>query len=248
MKIHTGTLCLCMLFSGTFASFAMAQNQLSLGELKPGQLVLNLSITEQQNVDQDTLNASLQFIAQGRKKIELQNEVNAAMQAAVNKVKANPAVEFNTTYYQVQIVQTGRPAKTDIANPVYRASQAMNLHSTDSAALLELIGLLQEDGLLLNGLYYTLSETAHEKVAGELLESALMKLQHRAQDAAAVLGKKQAELVEVSMDGTPNFMQGRQKFSMAAMASSDAEFVAPVAEPGETMISVSVSARAVLSP
>src|SRR5688500_14022935 len=49
-------------------SAAHAQNQFSLGELQPGQLVLNLSATEQQDVAQDTLNASLMFSTQGRDK------------------------------------------------------------------------------------------------------------------------------------------------------------------------------------
>jgi len=248
MKSKTGIHFFCFLLAACAGSIALAQNQLNLGELQPGQLALNLNITEQQRVDQDTLNASVQFVTQGRNKNELQKEVNSAMQAAVNKVRAITEVEFNTTYYQVQIVQTGRSSKTDIANPVYRAQQGMQLKSTDSATLLELVGVLQQEGLTLDGLYYTLSESAHEKIAGSLLKAALLKLQNRAQDAAEVLGKKQADLIEVSMDGSPNFMESRQKFAMASMANTDMAFVAPVAEPGDTLVSVSVSARAVLSP
>jgi predicted secreted protein len=228
----------------------LAQNQLNLGQLDAGQLVLNLSLTEQAQVDQDTLNASLQYVTQGRDRRALQEEVNRVMQAALEQVRKVTAVEAETTSYHVQIVQSGRPTRADIANPVFRAQQGLQLTSVDSAALLELLGSLQADGLTLNGLYYSLSAAAHERVAAELLHTALTKLQSRAADAASVLGKGSAALVEVSMDGTPNFMEARM-YAMpvrAMAADSAADYAPPTAEPGQTTVSVSVSARAVLSP
>ncbi len=51
-----------------------AQNQLNLGQLQAGQLALNLNLTEQAQVDQDTLNAALQFVAQGRDRRALQRK------------------------------------------------------------------------------------------------------------------------------------------------------------------------------
>jgi predicted secreted protein len=244
---------LSMLLFGLISSLcltspALAQNQLSLGELQSGQLALNLSLTEQQRVEQDTLNVSLQYIAQGRDRTELQNEVNKIMSEALELVRAVSSLEYSTTHYHVQIVQTDRPTRTDINNPVFRAQQGLNITSKDSAALLELAGELQARGLTLDGLYYTLSDAAHEQVAAELTKAALQKLQNRAQGAAEALGKQSAELVEVSMDGTPNFMDVRQKFAMETFSSPAMDYAPPVAEPGETVISITVSARAVLSP
>lgn len=248
MQRTLSTLLFGLLSSLCLTSPVLAQNQLSLGELQSGQLALNLSLTEQQRVEQDTLNVSLQYVAQGRDRTELQNEMNTKMSEALELVKAVPALEYSTTHYHVQIVPTDRPTRTDINNPVFRAQQGLNITSTDSAALLELAGLLQATGLTLDSLYYTLSDVAHEQIAGELLNAALHKLQNRAQGAAEALGKQTAELVEVSMDGTPNFMEVRQKFAMEAFSSPAMDYAPPVAEPGETVISVTVSARAVLSP
>jgi len=226
-----------------------AQNQLNLGQLQAGQLALNLNLTEQAQADQDTLNAALQFVAQGRDRRALQEEVNRAMAAALELIRKNPDINSSTSYYHVQLVQTGRPTRTDIDNPVYRAQQGVQLESKDSAALLELLGTLQAEGLTLSGLHYSLSDAEYERIAGELLQSALSKLQSRAQDAAAALGKSKAELVEVSMDGSPNFMAPQYRMASLAMSSElGVDYAAPVAEPGETNISVSVSARAVLSP
>jgi len=231
------------------APVLQAQNQLNLGELQTGQLVLNLSVTEQQQVEQDTLNAYLVFMVQGRNKTALQDEVNAAMQKALALLRDYPSINSSTSYYQVYVVQNARPTRTDVTDPVIRAQQGVNLVSTDSATVLELTGQLQAAGFVLNSLHYSLSADAHERIAGELLAVALTKLQVRADGAAITLGKKRADLVEVSMDGSPNFMQMRQRGGMESFAmAADAGFNAPVAEPGETTISVSVSARAVLSP
>jgi len=248
MKFHQ-LFCLTLLLPALLASSAQAQNQLNLGQLQAGEIALNLSLSEQAQVDQDTLNASLQYLAQGRDRRALQDEVNGAMQTALERIRAVAGIEFNTSHYQVQIVQAGRPTRSDIENPVYRAQQGLQLESRDSAALLALLGELQAEGLTLNGLYYSLSASEHERVAGELLQAALVKLQSRAQDAATTLGKDKAALVEVSMDGSPNFMGAQFRMAPMAMSAEAAmDYAAPVAEPGQTTITVSVSARAVLSP
>lgn len=247
--MKTRMLILATAVSALLSAPLHAQNQLNLGQLETGQLVLNLSLTEQAQVDQDTLNVSLQYVAQGRDRRALQDEVNRAMQAALEEVRKVAGIEVQTSHYHVQIVQSGRPSRADTENPVFRAQQGLQLKSSDSAALLELLGALQAGGLTVDGMYYSLSPAAHERVAAELLHAALTKLQSRAEDAAEVLGKGGAALVEVSMDGSPNFMEARMRMPMMAMAADSAvDFAAPVAEPGQSTVTVNVSARAVLSP
>ena len=55
------------------SSSGFSQSSFDLTELESGQLLLNLSATEQVSVEQDTLNASLAYSVQGREKISLQN-------------------------------------------------------------------------------------------------------------------------------------------------------------------------------
>jgi predicted secreted protein len=224
-----------------------AQNQLSLGELQPGQLALNLSASEQLDVAQDTLNATLEFATQGRDKVELQDQVNKAMQQALALLKGTEGINFQTTTYQVYIVQN-EPGRFNVNNPVWRAQQSVQLDSLDSAALLDIVGQLQGMGLTVGNLYYSLSTEQYEKVAAELTGKVLQTLQARAEAAASALNKNKADLVEVSLDGNSNVpMFRRGAYDMAAMAG--AESVAPpVADPGETQVSVTVSARAILSP
>lgn len=235
-----------LLLAALAAPAALAQNEFALGSREPGQLLLNLSATEQRDVPQDTLNASLQYAAQGRNRAELQDEVNGAMRRALDILEASSSVEFFTTQYQVYVVDAGRPSRTDVENPVWRAQQEVALTSLDSDALLEAMGQLQAAGLVVTSQYYSLSNARYEEVAAELMQDALAKLQSRANEAASGLGKGRAELIEVSLDGSPNFAFRGER---AVMMSMDAAAMAPpVAVPGETQVSMTVSARAILSP
>src|SRR5690606_7225728 len=112
-------------------------------------------------------------------------------------------------------------------------------------ALLALVGELQANGLVVTSLYYSLSAERYEEVADGLMNAALVKLQNRADQAAQGLGKGSAQLVEVSLDGSPNFAFRERQVAYAMAA--DAAVAPPVAEPGQTQVSLTVSARAVLS-
>ena len=223
---------------------AQAQNQFNLDTLEAGQLVLNLNTTDQREVDQDTLNATLDFVVQGRDRSKLQDELNTAMARAMGIVRADAAVESNTSRYQAYIVESENPDRTTVNNPIWRVQQAVELTSTDSAALLELAGELQEMGLTMSGLYYSLSTQRYEEIAAELTAEALGTLQQRAEAAARALGKRNASLVEVSLSDAPNFMPLGRNYAMAA----EMAMAAPVADPGKTQITVTLSARAVLTP
>lgn len=223
-----------------------AQNQLSLGELQAGQLVLNLSATEQQEVAQDTLNATVDFAVQGRDQVVLQNQVNVALKKALDTAKAVDGVQVQTGYYQVYQVQN-EPGIFSADNPVWRAQQSLQLHSTDSAGLLALLADLQSAGLTVSNLYYSLSPARYEQVSAELTTQVLQTLQQRAENAGSALGKKTAALVEVSLDGNANVPVTREVYAMAARAM-DMKVETPSAEPGETTVSVTVAARAILSP
>lgn len=244
-----------LFFLGTFFSLslslvspgsALAQNQLSLGELQPGQLALNLSASEQQDVAQDTLNAVLEFASQGRDKVELQDLVNKSMQQALDLLKTTEGINYQTTTYQVYIIQN-EPGRFNVNNPVWRAQQSVQLDSLDSAKLLDIIGQLQAMGLTVSNLYYSLSNEQYEKVVAELTGKVLQTLQARADAAADALNKSKADLVEVSLDGNSNFIAYRRgAYDMAV--SAEASVAPPVADPGETQVTVNVSARAILSP
>ena len=232
---------LSLLVVMTCSSPLLAQNQFNLNELQAGQLVLNLSATEQLSVDQDTLNVYIQYSAQGRNTSALQNEVNEAMREALKILEATDNIEYSTQQYHVYNMQ-GRNNQ----NPTWRAQQSIQMSSINAEALLVVTARLQQLGLTVNSMNYSLSSEKYEEVSDSLMNAALQKLQARANEAASTLNKATAALVEVSLNGGNNQLF---RGAMASMAMDSMESMAvPVAEPGTTQVSLTVSARALLSP
>jgi len=232
---------LSLLMVMTCSSPLLAQNQFNLNELQTGQLVLNLSATEQLSVDQDTLNVYMQYSAQGRNTSALQNEVNEAMREALKILEATDNIEYSTQQYHVYNMQ-GRNNQ----NPTWRAQQSIQMSSINAEALLVVTARLQQLGLTVNSMNYSLSSEKYEEVSDSLMNAALQKLQARANEAASTLNKATAALVEVSLNGGNNQLF---RGAMASMAMDSMESMAvPVAEPGTTQVSLTVSARALLSP
>ena len=228
------------------SGMAAAQNNYDLSVLNPGEIMLNLDASEQIEVQQDTLHASLYYAAQGRDRVALQNEVNRKMTEAL-ELLADGEVEYATQQYHVYQVQAARPTRGDIENPVWRAQQNVSLTSKDSAALLELAAKLQAMGLTMGSLNYSLSPQRYEEVSDSLMEAALTKLRNRANTTAAALGKGSSELVEVTLNASNNYF-ARNMTTMAMSGEAAMDMAIPVAEPDMTTVMVSVSARAILLP
>ena len=238
---------LLLLLAASAAGPALAQNNFDLDDLEDGQLVLNLNASEQVEVDQDTLNASLQFMVQGRDSVDIQSQVNAAMQQAVALLEESEGVEYSISRYSVYPVQVGRPTRNDIDNPVWRAQQSVQLTGTDSTALLARAGELQKAGFTMGNLYYSLSTARYEELSDSLLVAVLAKLQGKADLAADALGKSSAEIIELSINGSQPFFAARAMPMQMAMDSAES-FSMPVAEPGKSQVSLNVSARVLVSP
>ncbi|MFN3164362.1 MAG: SIMPL domain-containing protein, partial [Pseudohongiellaceae bacterium] len=135
----------------------------------------------------------------------------------------------------------------DIDNPLWQGRQGVQLSSQDSASLLALVGELQELGLTMSGLHYSLSPRRQEEVADSLMETALDKLRNRAAATADAMGKRDVEIVEITMNSSGGGGYYRSMSTAMAMESS-MDVATPVAEPGMTTVSFNVSARAILLP
>lgn len=223
-----------------------AQNQFDLNQLAPGQLVLNLNSNAENSVPQDTLNVMISYVAQGRNPTELQDEVNAAIREARDLLQKTDNIDFTIQGYRVYTIQPERGTRNDVDNPVWRAQQNIQLHSMNSEALLVVMARLQQLGLTVDNMYYSLSDDRHKAESDALLKATLENLQAQAESVAAALGKSKAELVEVNVNVGQNF--GRN-MSVAARDAGffRAEMAVPVAEPGETQVNVNISARVLVS-
>jgi predicted secreted protein len=227
---------------------ALAETNDPVFLLEQNESLLHISATEQRQVDQDLLIASLRIEVESADNKKVQNDVNTAMTKALEMAKKYPDVKAITRGYNVYQYDKNAGKKDRPALVVWKGQQSVELKSKNAEKLLELAGKIQEAGFVMGGLNYTLSPEVAAQVQDEMLEAALEKLQNRAQRAAKSLGKSKAELKEINTEGGGYMPQ--PVYARAEMMSMDAgaKMAAPVASPGETTLSMTVNARAILKP
>jgi len=224
-----------------------------------GYTVLALSATETQTMAQDLLIASLRIEAEGETPETVQAKVNAAMQKAVDSAKKEADVKTTTggyyvykhepnPYPPVPVDKDGKPVPVQWPVPVWKASQTIDLRSKNAARLLDLAGQIQGMGFVMNNLSYTLSPEKAEEARDLLMVNALKKLRERAGLAAKTLGKGGYDLVDVTVDGGGVAYPMHKAMMMRGDMAMAEAMPAPVAEAGETDVSLTVSARALLKP
>ncbi|MCB1721830.1 MAG: SIMPL domain-containing protein [Rhodospirillales bacterium] len=213
-------------------------------DIPDGHLMMNFSATERRDVEQDLLVTTLSYSATNRDVSTLQNEVNSTMKKVLERVKREKKIEAQTGAYQVY--ETSDPRTKE---RLWRGSQNITLKSRNADDLLALSGDLQDMKLATHGLSYTLDPETAASVKDSLMEAALIKLQQRADRAAKALGKSSASLREVTVVNEDASYSNPQMYERSMVAEDDAmDMAAPVAQAGETTISLSVNATAVLKP
>lgn len=230
---------------------ASAQDYQTILGIPEGQTLISLSASEEVEVQQDLLIANLEVNMQDDDPEALQDDINKAMEKAVALAKKYPSVKVATRqYYVYPYDYDPNPRPVDGSAPQqtkrsWRGSQGLELKGAQANELLELTGELQSMGLVMNGLNYTLSPALLEQTQESLLEAALTKLKAKAERAAKALGKTSADLLEVNIDMGGGYSPQPMMRTMA-MDSGAAKMSAPVAEPGQSTVNLTVSARAML--
>jgi len=183
--------------------------------------VLHLSQTAETDVVRDLLRIDLRVEETGTDPLAVQTDINRRMTAALDRAHQVQGVQVETGSYSVgeERPQNG-PSR-------WRGTQSLILRSKAADAALKLAGALQSDGLLMSSMVY------------EASPEALAALDRRAASIAdrmhlAVLRYRDLHVGNAATEGRPI-----PRFAAAAMA-------APVAEPGEATIRLTVEAELVL--
>ena len=233
--------------------FGSAGAQDGLNLPPEGQTIINFSATETRTVPQDLLIASLRIEVQDETPAAIQKKINEAMTKARAITKKESELKVSTGGYMVH--KYDEPIEVDSRNgkqeykSVWRGSQTIDIQSKNKEKVLDVTGKLQELGFATNNLQYTLANDTVEKVREELLVEALKKLQSKAKVVATTLGKANVELVDVNVDiGGPIVPMYKGMMARAEMAMDAGAMPPPVAEAGETDVSLTVSARALIKP
>lgn len=233
--LTTPVLALCV------AIFTLPVSAQDINLLPEGQTLITLSVTERVSVEQDTLIATLRIERQNRNAQTLQREINAAMEEVLNESESVTSVKVSTGYYSVYQTNTapqgGRP------DQVWQGSQSITLEGKDAQSLLELAGEIQGMGFVMNNLSYTLSTERADEVRDGLMESAISRARANAERAAAAMGKTEVDIATLDIDAALGYSQ--PVMMARGMAMDSMEKASPVAEAGESEVSLTVRIQAV---
>ncbi len=205
--------------------------------------VVTLEASATADVPTDTLAVTLFVEEQGPDPGQLATRVNARIDEALAKAKAQPKVEARSGNYQT--------------NPVYdRATQITGwrtradivVEGRDFKMVGALAGALQP-ALKLGSMAFSLSRAARESAEATLLADALGKFQDKARAIAKGLGFPGYALGQIAVrsDGPINMPSPFRGVAMAAMADGAGPGPVPV-EGGKNAVTVVVSGSVVLGP
>lgn len=184
----------------------------------------------------DEIVATLRAEARAGSAAAAQEAVNRAIAAALDRARAVPGVRVATGGYWTNRAEEGR---------AWEASQQLTLRGGDGAALLDLAGALQQQGMAVSQLQWQLTRETAREAREEAARLALDALRRRADAVAAQLGLQVAGLREVRIDA-PDRAPRAAPMAMQAMRAAATPPPAAVAE--DIMVSATVEAVVVLRP
>ncbi len=204
----------------------------------PASPIVTVSASATATIPNDRLHAWLRGESENASAATAANDINTRMARALARFKAVPGVTSQTSGYGTnQIVEKGKAAR-------WRVVQTIKLEGADFPAIAALVAKLQEeDGLLLSGLNFGVSDEARRKAEDAVTLAAIKAWQQRAQNAAQGLGYSswRAGRVNVQTGDAPRvFPMARSEVAYAAEAR------APIAvDAGTTDVTVTVNGEAV---
>jgi uncharacterized protein len=196
--------------------------------------ILHLTQTAERTVMRDLLRIDLRVEESGPDARAVQTAINRRMAAALDRARQVQGVRVQTGSYNVgeERPQNG-PA-------IWRGSQSMILIGRDADSMLKLAGALQSDGLSTSSLAYEVSPETVRGAEEDLTAEALAALDHR---AAAIAEQLHLAVLRYRDLRVGNAETGGRPMPRLAMATA-----APVAEPGEAVIRLTIEAELVLTP
>lgn len=201
---------------------------------EPSPTVLYLSQTAERKVVRDLLRVELRAEQTGADPLALQEAINRRMAAALDRGRQVQGVAVETGNYAVDEEQPQNgPSR-------WRASQSLILTGNAADALLKLAGALQSDGLLISSMTYDVSPEAIRGAEEDLTAEALAALAQRASSIADHVHLSVLRYRDLRVGNAETGSPPMPRFAAMKVA-------APVAEPGEAVIRLTVSAEVLLT-
>jgi predicted secreted protein len=229
------------------AGLATLLTWLTLATLAPetvarAETVLHLAETATVMVAPDEIAATLRAEATGASASDAQARVNAAMQQALAQSHKIDGIVISTGGYGVW--RTG-PTSAD-RNERWQVSQTLSLDGHDGPSMLNLVGVLQQQGLAVASLGWRLSRAAERQAHQAATKQALSGLRGRVEEAAALLDLRFGQFKEVRLDTLSQ--QPMPRGMAMQMATSAGSAPPPSAAPEDVPVSATAEADAILLP
>ena len=203
--------------------------------------ILSLAETATVMTAPDELTAILRAEATAPNAAEAQNRVNALSREATAMAAQAKGIQVATVGYQVWKVGPNQQERGE----KWQASQSFRLTARDGAALLTLVGSLQQKGLATSSMQWHLARETEKKARQEATKQAVLALRGRADEAAGLLDLKFDHFRAVRLDGSEPAPGPRP---MMAMARSAEPAPPPVAMAEDIPVTAMVQADAILTP
>jgi len=206
-------------------------------ELRYNRASFSVSATE--DVANDTLVAVLTVQRDGSSARQLATEVNQVMAWALAKAKEAPSIRVQTLDYQTSPIYQ----KNVVTG--WRVSQSLRLEGRETAAVSDLVGVLQER-LNLQQVGYEVSRERRKEVEDRLIGEAIAAFQARAKRVAADLQRRTFRLVQMDVSSGPAPMPVYRQRAMP-MAMAEVAAAPPAIEAGTQTITIGVTGEIELS-
>jgi uncharacterized protein len=207
--------------------------------------LLHLTQDAQRLVKRDRLQIQLQIQATGIDARTVQAEVNRRMGAALTKAKSVPGIEVETGDYDTYRFTPTTPDGKAKGPEQWRTDQSLILTGKAFDPLLGVAGDLQAEGLVLSGMHFEVAAETVRAARDSLTDEALAALRQRADRVAAAIGMRFAYYRDLQVGDADGQRTGPPRPLMAARMTPSA--APPVAEAGESTISLSVTAEIALT-
>ncbi len=191
---------------------------------------INLSASAQQQLQNDTLIATLYAEEEGSDAVQLADSVNKKIRWAVDFIKKHRQIKLQTSAYSTSPVYKNNKIIR------WRVRQSITLETRDMTAGSELIGRLQ-NRLALQSMQFAVSPEARTRADDALISEALSAFERRAKLITEQLKRKRYKIVNINIS-TSGGARPYRSYARAAVMESVA---APAIEAGEQTVQVNVS-------
>ena len=194
--------------------------------------VVNLQAQAEQEIPNDQMTVILATEHEGKDATTVAGHVNEDMQWALDNIKKYPFAKSRTTNYQTYPVYN----KQIIIG--WRATQQVEIKSTNTSGLSELIGKLQ-DKLQVKQIYFNPTDETRKKCEDQLIEEALEAFKNRVAIVKKHMDNMEHRILNININ-TGGY-QPPIPYERGGMMKSMAMEAMPAVQAGTSKITVTVN-------